>query len=92
VITGITTKGERTRLTSPVFSGRYVYWLLEDLRRHTMTVGRSLGAANSTLEWITRRMPGRIDSMGFDGRRLMYANGRGVHEATDPVPKFSARD
>jgi hypothetical protein len=92
VITGITQEGERTRVRSPVFSGRYLYWLLDDLRRNYTTVGRSRGTAHSALEWINRSLPGLIDSIAFEGKRLSYINRSGVYEATDPVPKFSARD
>jgi hypothetical protein len=92
VITGITRPGDRTRVTNPVFAGRYVYWLLEDLRRHHIAVGRSLGGPHSPLEWMNRTLPGKVDSIAFDGKRLVYTNGRGVHEASDPVPRFAAAD
>jgi hypothetical protein len=92
VITGFTSQGERTRVTNPTFAGPHVYWLLEDLRRHDLTIGRSRGGPHSVLEWIDRKLPASLDSFAVDGRSVFYTDGRGVYVASDPVPRFATRD
>jgi hypothetical protein len=91
VITGLRAEGERTRVTSPTFAGRYLYWLFEDLRRDDFTVGRSRGQPGSALQFSDRSFPGAVDSIAVEGRALYYANGKGVHQANRPVPRFAAR-
>jgi hypothetical protein len=92
VIAGLRAEGERTRVTNPTFSGGYLYFLFEDLRRDDFLVGRSRGERQSVLEFSDRKLPGFVDSIGVDGRTVYYTNGRGVFQATGPAPKFSARD
>jgi hypothetical protein len=92
VVAGTRGEGEGVVVSNPTFAGRYVYWLLEDRKRHDFTVGRSRGSRRSTLQWSDRSLPGSIDSIALDGRMLFYINGRGVHEANDPVPIFGSRD
>jgi hypothetical protein len=92
VIAGLRSQGERTRVTSPTFGGSHLYWLFEDLRRRELTVGRSRGRRDSPLEFLNRPLRGAVDSIAVEGGRLYYANGRGVFEATDPVPRFAAGD
>jgi hypothetical protein len=91
VVSGVRSGGERTRVTNPTFSGRYVYFLLEDLRRNDFLVGRSRGERQSVLEFGDRKLPGDVDSIGIDGATVYYTNGRGVHQA-NPALKFSPRD
>jgi hypothetical protein len=92
VVAGLRAKGERTRVTYPEFAGRYLYFLFEDRRRNDFLVGRSRGERGSVLEFSRRTLPGFIDSIGVDGQTVYYSNGRGVFQATDPAPRFSARD
>ncbi len=91
VITSLRTEGERTRVSYPTFAGSYLYWLFEDQRRKRFSVGRSRArAANPTLAFSERTLPGKPDSIALDGRELFYTNGRGVFQATDPLPSFKA--
>ncbi len=92
VVAGVRAEGERTRVTNPSFSGRYLYWLFEDQRRRDFLVARSRGNARSSLQFSDRALPGRVDSIALDGRTLYYTNGRGVFRASDPAPLFEARD
>ena len=92
VIAGVRANGERTRVTNPTFSGRYVYFLFEDLRRNDFLVGRSRGEQGSVLEFSDRKLPGDVDSIGVDRTSIYYTNGKGVHRADDPSLKFSPRD
>jgi len=92
VVSGVRAEGERTRVTSPTFSGSYLYWLHEDPRRGEFLAVRSRGHARSVLQFGDRELPGRVDSIALDGRTLYYTNGRGVHQANDPAPRFRARD
>jgi hypothetical protein len=91
VVAGVRARGERTRVTNPTFSGGYLYFLLEDLRRNDFIVGRSRGERQSVLQFSDRKLPGDVDSIGVDGRTVYYANGRGVLQA-NPALKFSALD
>jgi hypothetical protein len=91
VVAGVRARGERTRVTNPTFSGRYLYFLLEDLRRNDFLVGRSRGERQSVLEFSDRKLPSDVDSIGVDGSTVFYTNGRGVQQAS-PALKFSARD
>jgi hypothetical protein len=90
VVAGVRADGERTRVTSPTFRGRYLYFLFEDQRRKDFLLGRSI-AQGSAVEFSDRKLPGSVDSIAVDGRAVFYANGRGVFEATDPAPRFAAR-
>jgi hypothetical protein len=92
VIAGVRAEGERTRVTYPEFSGRFIYFLFEDLRRDDFSVGRSRPTPGSVLEFSQRTLPGSVDSIGVDGNTVYFANGRGVFQASDPAPRFSARD
>jgi hypothetical protein len=92
VIAGVRAKGERTRVTYPEFSGKYLYFLFEDIGRKDFLVGRNRLEARSVLEFTKRTLPGSVDSIGVDGSTLYFTNGRGVFQATGPVPRFSARD
>jgi hypothetical protein len=92
VVAGVRTGRERTRVTYPEFSGRYLYFLLEDLRRNDVLVGRSRVERGSLLQFSRRTLPGSIDSIGVDGNTVYFTNGRGVYQATDPALRFSARD
>jgi hypothetical protein len=92
VVAGVRAKRERTRVSNPTFAGGHLYFLLEDLRRRDLTVGRSRGVPRSPLEWINRKLPKTVHSIAVDGRRLFYTDGRGVREASDPVPRFATRD
>jgi hypothetical protein len=92
VVAGVRAEAERTRVTNPNFSGGYVYFLLEDLRRNGFLVGRSRGERQSVLEFSDRKLPGDVDSIAVDGRTVYYTNGRGVLQVNDPTPKFSPRD
>jgi hypothetical protein len=92
VVSGVRSGGERTRVTNPTFSGRYVYFLLEDLRRSDFLVGRSRGGRGSVLEFSDRKLPGDVDSIGVEKNFVYYTNGKGVHRMDDPLPKFSPRD
>ena len=91
VITGLSSGGERTRVSNPTFGGSYVYWLFNDLRRHDFTIGRSRGRASSTLQFADRKFSGSIDSIAVDGRTVYYTNHHGVFVANDPAPRFTAR-
>jgi hypothetical protein len=88
VIGGLNTDRERTRVTNPTFSGSYVYWLFEDRRRKLFRIGRSRARAGSALQFSERKLAGRPDSLAVDGRTAYYTNGRGVFQASDPVPRF----
>lgn len=92
VIAGVRANGERTRVTNPTFSGRYLYFLFEDLRRNDFLVGRSRGEQGSVLEFSDHKLPGDVDSIGVDRASIYYTNGKGVHRADDPSSKFSPRD
>jgi hypothetical protein len=92
VVAGVRAQGERTRVTYPEFSGRYIYFLFEDLRRDDFLVGRSRVESGSVLEFSQRKLPGFVDSIGVDGNTVYFTNGRGVFQASDPAPRFSARD
>jgi hypothetical protein len=92
VVSGLQSQGERTRVSSPIFGGRYIYFLFQDQRRKRFAVGRSRGHGNSSVQFSDRSLPGAVDSIAVDGRKLYYANGRGVFEATNPIPRFSAKD
>jgi hypothetical protein len=92
VVSGLRAEGERTRVSSPIFGGSYLYFLFEDVRRKEFRVGRTRARANSTIQFSNRTLPGRVDSIAVDGRNVFYANGRGIFQATDPVPRFSAKD
>jgi hypothetical protein len=91
VVAGVRAEGERTRVTTPTFAGRYLYFLFEDQRRKDFLLGRSIGQPGSAVELSDRKLPGSVDSIAVGGRRFYYTNGRGVLRATDPVPRFSAR-
>jgi hypothetical protein len=91
VVSAVRAAGERTQVSSPTFAGRYLYWLLEDRRRHDFTIGRSRAGAASVIEWSDRSLRGTVDSIAVEGRKVYYSNSRGVHQATDPVPIFAAR-
>jgi hypothetical protein len=90
VVAGVRGRGELTRVTTPTFSGSHLYWLHEDERREEYVVGRSRGHADSTIQFSNRTLPGQVDSIALDGRTLYYTNGRGVHQANDPAPRFRA--
>jgi hypothetical protein len=91
VITSLRSEGERTRVSYPTFSGSYLYWLFQDQGRKRYSVGRSRArAANPTLAFSDRNFPGKFDSIALDGRDLFYTNGRGIFQATDPLPRFRA--
>jgi hypothetical protein len=92
VVAGVRGEGELTRVTTPTFSGRYLYWLHEDERRNEFVAARSRARADSTVQFTNRTLPGRVDSIALDGRSLFYTNSRGVHQANDPVPRFRAGD
>jgi hypothetical protein len=92
VVSGLRAEGERTRVSSPVFGGSYLYFLFEDVRRKEFRVGRTRTRANATIQFSNRTLPRKVDSIAVDGRNVFYANGRGIFQATDPVPRFSARD
>lgn len=92
VISGLRAAGERTRVSSPVFGGSYLYFLFEDVSRKQFRVGRSRARASSTIQFSDRPLPGAVEAIAVDGRNVYYANGRGIFQATDPVPGFSARD
>ena len=79
-------------MSSPVFGGSYLYFLFEDVRRKEFRVGRTRTRANATIQFSNRTLPRKVDSIAVDGRNVFYANGRGIFQATDPVPRFSARD
>jgi hypothetical protein len=91
VVAGVRAEGERTRVTNPTFSGRYVYFLFEDLRRNDFLVGRSRGDRGSVLEFSNRKLPGEVDSIGVDRSYVYYTNGKGVQRMDGPLPKFSPR-
>lgn len=90
VAAGVNAEGERTRLSTPTFSGSYVDWLHHDLRRKEYRVGRSRGHAGSVVQFSDRKLRGAVDSIALDGRALYYTNGRGVFQANDPAPKYQA--
>jgi hypothetical protein len=92
LIAGLRQGGERTRVSSPVLASSYVYFLFHDLRRRRFTVARSRGRANSSLQFADRSLPGAVDSIAVDGRTLYYANGRGVFQADDPLPRFGVHE
>lgn len=92
VVSGVNAEGERTRVTNPTFSGRFLYFLFEDLRRNDFLVGRIRGERQSVLEFSNRKLPGDVDSIGVDRTYIYYTNGRGVLRMDDPAPKFSPRD
>jgi hypothetical protein len=92
VVAGLSAQGERFMVANPVLAGRHVYWLHRDLGRREFFVGRSRGHRRSVLEFSDRTLPGAVDSIAIGGRSLYYANGRGLFKATDPVPRFQARD
>jgi hypothetical protein len=91
VVAGLRAEGERTRVTNPTFKGRHLYFLFEDLRRRDFLLGRSITQPGSAVEFSDRKLPGSVDSIAVDGRAFFYTNGKGVYEATDPAPRFSAR-
>jgi hypothetical protein len=90
VVSGLRAEGERTRVSIPVFSGNYLYWLHEDQRRNEFRVARSRGHQGSVLQFSDRKLPRKVDSIALDGRSLFYANGRGVFQANDPAPRYRA--
>jgi hypothetical protein len=92
VIAGLRAEGERTRVSSPTFSGKYLYFLFEDQRRKQFQIGRSRAHQRSALLFSDRKLTGKPDSIALDGRAVFYTNGRGVFQANDPAPKFTARD
>ena len=80
-----------TRVTSPVFDGRYVYWLQEDQVRHEFFAGRGRAGRPRRSSSPQQTLPGRVDSIALgDGRALLH-NGRGVFQATDPCGFAAAR-
>lgn len=91
VVSGLSSEGERTRVSSPAFSGSYLYWLFEDVRRRDHFVARSRGLPGSVLQFSDRKLPGRPDSIAVGGRTVYYTNGRGVHEASDPAPRYTTQ-
>jgi hypothetical protein len=91
IVAGVRAEGERTRVTNPTFKGRFLFFLFEDLRRDDFLVGRSRAQPGSVLEFSDRKLPGSVDSIAVDGRAVFYTNGKGVYQATDPAPHFSAR-
>jgi hypothetical protein len=92
VVSGLMTKKESYRVTSPVLDGRFVYWLQEDQERHEFFGGRGLVRRGSTLEFTARTFPGRVDSIAVALGRAFYTSGPGIFEATDPPPGFASRD
>jgi hypothetical protein len=90
VVSGFATDKESYRLTNPVFDGRFVYWLQEDRIRHEFFAGRGVAARASALEFTAQTFPGRVTSISVGDGTLYYANGRGVHQATNPG--FAPRD
>ena len=92
VVAGVRAEGERTRVTNPTFSGRYVYFLFEDIRRNDFLVGRSRGERGSVLEFSNRKLTGEVDSIGVDRSYIYYSNGKGVQRMDDPLPKFAPAD
>jgi hypothetical protein len=92
VVAGVRAEGERTRVTNPTFAGGRLYFLFEDLRRDDFFIGRSRGERDSTVEFSDRKLPGFVDSIAVDGATVYYSNGRGIFRASDPRPRFAARD
>jgi hypothetical protein len=88
VIGGLSSSGERTRVTSPTFAGNYLYWLFDDIRRGRFRVARSRAHAGSALQFSDRTLSGRPDSIAVDGRTIYYTNRRGVFQANSPAPHF----
>jgi hypothetical protein len=91
VVSGLDSAGERTRVSNPTFAGRFLYFLFQDVRRKEFLVARSHAQGNSSVQFSDRTLPRRVDSIAVDGRNVYYTNGRGVFEATGPVPHFGAR-
>ena len=91
VVSGLTTKRESYRVTSPVLDGRYVYWLQEDGLRHQFFAGRAIARHGSQLEFTARTLPGRVDSITVSLGRLFFTTGPGIFEATDPPLGFAHR-
>jgi hypothetical protein len=92
VVAGLRARGERSRVTSPTFAGRFLFFLFEDLRRNDFLVGRSRAERRSALQFSDRKFPGFVDSIALDGRSVYYTNGRGIYRATDPGARFRTRD
>jgi hypothetical protein len=92
VVAGLRSEGERSRVSSAVLDGAYLYWLQQDIRRKQFFVGRQRVAdRRSPLEYSDRTLPGRVDSIAVTRGILFYTNGRGLFRA-DPAPSFSPRD
>ncbi len=91
LVTGFASEGESYRVTSPVMTSRFTYWLQEDRVRNQFFAGRGLFARRSPLEFLNRTLPPRVDSIAITRERLYYANGKGVFLATDPLPVFAPR-
>jgi hypothetical protein len=93
IVAGFRKQGERTRVSSPVLYGGYLYWLHDDRRRKELRIGRTrLTRKGSRLEFSDRTLPGRVDSIAVTRGVVFYTNGRGVHRASDPEPIFLAGD
>jgi hypothetical protein len=92
VVSGLMTKKESYRVTSPVLDGRFAYWLQEDRVRHEFFGGRGIARRGSALEFTARTFPGRVTSIAVALGRVYYTSGPGVFEATDPPPGFASRD
>jgi hypothetical protein len=92
VVAGVRSGGERSSVSSPTFAGGYLYFLFHDLRRREYLPARTRARRHSSIQFSDRKLPRRAESIAVDGRNLYYANGRGVYQATSPVPHFAAGD
>ena len=78
VVAGVRAQGERTRVTYPEFAGRYLYFLLEDLRRNDILRGPQPLRARSrppVQQTHTARV-GRLDRSGRADGLLHERQGR----------------
>ena len=88
---GFVGEGESFRVTSPVLEGRYVYWLIADLRRNEQFAARTLVRRRSPLEFSDRLFPRDATSIAVALNRLYYTDPLGLFTADEPPPAFAPR-
>ncbi len=92
VVTGFASDGESYAVSSPVLTSRHIHWLQEDRVRNEFFAGRArVGARRAPLEFTQRTFARAADSIAITRERFYYTNGKGLFQATDPAPAFSAR-
>jgi hypothetical protein len=93
VVAGSSGRQERSRVSSPVLDGAYVYWIQQDLVRREFFLGRNrITVRGAPLEFGDRTLPGRVESIAVTRGIVFYTNGHGLFRATDPLVTFAPRD